>query len=187
MQSVGSAAVFRTIPSEVLAMDQLGMGDIFRKISNVPRGLVVVTGPTGSGKSTSLYAALKEIKSESVNWQSEYTDYILEGVAVFSSYVKEWYSGNLQKVFFARPENPIIKKKICAVLAGYVWDKTNTFVTRHKKKIKKNGSQEDSHAEKQTNDRKTKPSETPRKKPAEEKENHSQLDPKQHTRNPKTS
>ena len=52
MQNRGSAAVFRTIPSEVLAMDQLGMGDIFRKISNVPRGLVVVTGPTGSGKST---------------------------------------------------------------------------------------------------------------------------------------
>ena len=61
MQNRGSAAVFRTIPSEVLAMDQLGMGDIFRKISNVPRGLVVVTGPTGSGKSTTLAAMVDYI------------------------------------------------------------------------------------------------------------------------------
>jgi len=61
MQNRGSAAVFRTIPSRVLAMDQLGMGDIFRKISNVPRGLVVVTGPTGSGKSTTLAAMVDYI------------------------------------------------------------------------------------------------------------------------------
>lgn len=61
MQNRGSAAVFRTIPSEVLTMEQLGMGDIFRKISNVPRGLVVVTGPTGSGKSTTLAAMVDYI------------------------------------------------------------------------------------------------------------------------------
>ena len=61
MQNRGSAAVFRTIPSEVLTMEQLGMGDIFRKISNVPRGLVVVTGPTGSGKSTTLAAMIDYI------------------------------------------------------------------------------------------------------------------------------
>ena len=47
MQNSGSAAVFRTIPSKVLTMEQLGMGEIFRKISDVPRGLVVVTGPIG--------------------------------------------------------------------------------------------------------------------------------------------
>jgi twitching motility protein PilT len=61
MQNRGSAAVFRTIPSEVLTMEQLGMGDTFRKISNVPRGLVVVTGPTGSGKSTTLAAMVDYI------------------------------------------------------------------------------------------------------------------------------
>ena len=56
MQNRGPAAVFRTIPSKVLAMEELGMGEVFRQISNVPRGLVVVTGPTGSGKSTTLAA-----------------------------------------------------------------------------------------------------------------------------------
>jgi len=50
--------VFRTIPSKVLTMEQLGMGDIFRQISDVPRGLVAVTGPTGSGKSTTLAAMM---------------------------------------------------------------------------------------------------------------------------------
>ena len=46
VQNRGAAAVFRTIPSDVLTMEQLGMGEIFRKISENPRGLVAVTGPT---------------------------------------------------------------------------------------------------------------------------------------------
>ncbi len=61
MQNRGAAAVFRTIPAKVLTMEQLGMGEIFRTISSVPRGLVVVTGPTGSGKSTSLAAMVDYI------------------------------------------------------------------------------------------------------------------------------
>ena len=80
--------------------------------------------------------AYKEINNQPVDWEKEYTQYIKEGVDVFSSYVKEWYTGNLQKLFFHRPENPAIKKQICAVLAGYVWDKSNPFVTKHKKIIK---------------------------------------------------
>ncbi len=54
----GAGAVFRTIPSTVLPMDQLGMGEIFQRLSMLPRGLVLVTGPTGSGKSTTLAAML---------------------------------------------------------------------------------------------------------------------------------
>ena len=42
-------------------MEQLGMGEVFKKISDVPRGLVVVTGPTGSGKSTTLAAMVDYI------------------------------------------------------------------------------------------------------------------------------
>ncbi|MCU1718643.1 type IV pilus twitching motility protein PilT [Pseudomonas sp. 5P_3.1_Bac2] len=62
-QNRGCGAVFRTIPSKVLSMDDLGMGEIFRKIADVPRGLVLVTGPTGSGKSTTLAAMLDYINS----------------------------------------------------------------------------------------------------------------------------
>ena len=60
-QNRGAGAVFRTIPSEVLTMEQLGMGPIFEKISNYKRGVVLVTGPTGSGKSTTLAAMINYI------------------------------------------------------------------------------------------------------------------------------
>ncbi|WP_148861519.1 type IV pilus twitching motility protein PilT [Marinobacter fonticola] len=60
-QNRGAGAVFRTIPSKVLTMDDLGMGQVFKDVSSVPRGLVLVTGPTGSGKSTTLAAMLDYI------------------------------------------------------------------------------------------------------------------------------
>jgi len=60
-QNRGSAGVFRTIPSKVLTMEDLGMGQVFKEISEVPRGLVLVTGPTGSGKSTTLAAMIDYI------------------------------------------------------------------------------------------------------------------------------
>ncbi|MDY0013273.1 MAG: type IV pilus twitching motility protein PilT [Rhodocyclaceae bacterium] len=52
----GAGAVFRTIPSKVLTLDDLAAPKIFREIANQPRGIVLVTGPTGSGKSTTLAA-----------------------------------------------------------------------------------------------------------------------------------
>ena len=55
-QNRGAASVFRTIPTDILGMEQLGMGKVFRDLSERPRGLVLVTGPTGSGKSTTLAA-----------------------------------------------------------------------------------------------------------------------------------
>ena len=55
-QNRGAAAVFRTIPSTVLTLEDLGAPEIFRQISDNPRGIVLVTGPTGSGKSTTLAA-----------------------------------------------------------------------------------------------------------------------------------
>lgn len=63
VQNRGAAAVFRTIPSKVLTLDELGAPDIFRQISEKPRGLVLVTGPTGSGKSTTLAAMIDYINS----------------------------------------------------------------------------------------------------------------------------
>jgi len=57
-QHRGAAAVFRTVPSRVLSLDDLGMGKVFRDLSEQARGLVLVTGPTGSGKSTTLAAMI---------------------------------------------------------------------------------------------------------------------------------
>lgn len=55
-QNRGAGAVFRTIPSVVLTLDELKAPKIFKEIAETPRGLVLVTGPTGSGKSTTLAA-----------------------------------------------------------------------------------------------------------------------------------
>lgn len=61
MQNRGAGAVFRTIPSDILTLDQLGAPEIFKKLAKIPRGVVLVTGPTGSGKSTTLAAMLNYI------------------------------------------------------------------------------------------------------------------------------
>ncbi len=62
-QNRGAAAVFRTIPSKILSLEDLNAPAIFKKISDKPRGLVLVTGPTGSGKSTTL-AAMVDYKNK---------------------------------------------------------------------------------------------------------------------------
>jgi len=79
---------------------------------------------------------LRELRGEKVDWDKEYTEYMRRGVNVFATYVKEWYTGNLQTLFFHRPENPDVKEKICSVLAGYVWNEENPFVKKHDKVIK---------------------------------------------------
>ncbi|MFV2059208.1 MAG: type IV pilus twitching motility protein PilT [Gammaproteobacteria bacterium] len=60
----GAGAVFRTIPSNILSLEELSTPQIFKDISDNPRGLVLVTGPTGSGKSTTL-AAMVDYKNNS--------------------------------------------------------------------------------------------------------------------------
>lgn len=57
----GIGAVFRIIPTKILTLDQLGMPGIVSKIANYERGLVLVTGPTGSGKSTTMAAIIDKI------------------------------------------------------------------------------------------------------------------------------
>lgn len=79
---------------------------------------------------------LKEQQGIAVDWEEEFTGYMRRGIGVFTTYVKEWYTGNLQTLFFHQPENPDVKRKICAVLAGYVWDETNPFVKKHDNLIK---------------------------------------------------
>ena len=60
-QNRGPAAAFRTIPSKVLTLEQLNAPEIFKKIASQPRGIVLVTGPTGSGKSTTLAAMVNHV------------------------------------------------------------------------------------------------------------------------------
>lgn len=80
--------------------------------------------------------ALREINGEKVDWETQFSDYMKQGIETFRTYVEEWYTGNLQTLFFHQPENPDVKRKICSVLAGYVWDQSNPFVKKHKNIIK---------------------------------------------------
>jgi len=63
-QNRGAGAVFRTIPEEILGLEELGTPGIFKEIADTPRGLVLVTGPTGSGKSTTLAAMIDYINNK---------------------------------------------------------------------------------------------------------------------------
>ncbi|MEA3640903.1 MAG: type IV pilus twitching motility protein PilT [Lamprobacter sp.] len=63
-QKRGAAAVFRSIPAKVLTLDDLKAPEIFKRIVDVPRGLVLVTGPTGSGKSTTLAAMVDYVNDK---------------------------------------------------------------------------------------------------------------------------
>ena len=65
-QDRGAAAVFRTIPAKVLTLDELGCPKVFADLALRPRGLVLVTGPTGSGKSTTLAAMVNHV-NENLN------------------------------------------------------------------------------------------------------------------------
>ncbi|GIK86071.1 MAG: twitching motility protein PilT [Betaproteobacteria bacterium] len=60
-QQRGAAAAFRTIPSKVLSLEELNAPKVFAEITNRPRGLILVTGPTGSGKSTTLAAMVNHV------------------------------------------------------------------------------------------------------------------------------
>src|SRR6187397_1067001 len=66
VQQRGAAAAFRTIPSKVLSLEELAAPKVFGELTNRPRGLILVTGPTGSGKSTTLAAMVDYVN------QSEY-------------------------------------------------------------------------------------------------------------------
>ncbi|MBL1432430.1 type IV pilus twitching motility protein PilT [Gammaproteobacteria bacterium AH-315-C21] len=63
-QARGMGGVFRTIPSNILSLEELGCPAIFKKIAKNPRGLILVTGPTGSGKSTTLAAMVDYLNDE---------------------------------------------------------------------------------------------------------------------------
>jgi flavin-dependent dehydrogenase len=89
-----------------------------------------VTFATASGL-LSAKMTHRHLQGEFVDWKTEYEDVVQNGINVFRSYVTGWYSGDFQTIVFARHIDNEIKKQICSVLAGYVWDKSNPFVKKH--------------------------------------------------------
>lgn len=80
--------------------------------------------------------AAKEVKGEKVDWNTEYINHVVKGVDTFKTYVNSWYDDTLQTIFFSEKINPKIKGQICSVLAGYVWDTSNSYVRNHRNAVK---------------------------------------------------
>ena len=80
---------------------------------------------------------VKKLQGEKVNWDDDYTKVIQQGVDTFRTYVMSWYDGTLEKIFFAKNPDPQIKRQICSVLAGYVWDQSNPYVRDHQSALKR--------------------------------------------------
>jgi len=73
---------------------------------------------------------IRQLRGETVDWQTEYADHVMQGINTFRTYVKSWYDDQLPQIFFSANRNPVIMKQVCSVLAGYVWDKSNPYVVQ---------------------------------------------------------
>jgi flavin-dependent dehydrogenase len=80
---------------------------------------------------------IRKLKGEEIDWDSDYTHFMRQGVDTFRSFVMAWYDGTLEKVFFSKNPDLAIKRQICSVLAGYVWDLNNPFVRDHAGELKR--------------------------------------------------
>jgi flavin-dependent dehydrogenase len=80
---------------------------------------------------------IRKLKGETVDWDRDYTKVIQQGVDTFRTYVMGWYDGTLEKIFFAKKPDLEIKRQICSVLAGYVWDQSNPYVKDHERALKR--------------------------------------------------
>jgi flavin-dependent dehydrogenase len=90
---------------------------------------VFSSGVTIAMKSASLAAQVldKQLRGDNVDWQREFADELNYGVETFRAFVAGWYDGSLQDVIFFPRQQDKIRRMICSVLAGYVWDRDNPY------------------------------------------------------------
>jgi flavin-dependent dehydrogenase len=128
----------RTIEGYAISTKQL-FGEGYVLVGNATEFLdpVFSSGVTFAMESGHKAADLvcRELKGDTIDWQVEYTDYMMRGINTFRSYVSAWYTGELHDIFFADNPDPEFKRQICSVLAGYVWDETNPFVKKHERAL----------------------------------------------------
>jgi flavin-dependent dehydrogenase len=74
------------------------------------------------------YVIARELRGEKPDWEKEYAAHLRQGVDTFRVYVNAWYDGTLGDIFFSPNRDMEVMKKICSVLAGYVWDQSNPYV-----------------------------------------------------------
>ncbi len=99
---------------------------------------VFSSGVTIAFKSASLAAKAlhRQLSGDTVDWQAEFAQPLQQGVDVFRTYVEGWYQGGFQDVIFYADQQPAVKRMICAILAGYAWDRDNPFVAQPQRRLK---------------------------------------------------
>ncbi len=129
----------RTIDGYAISTKKL-YGDGFVLTGNATEFLdpIFSSGVTFAMESGSKAGKLvsKTLKGEAVDWDNDFVAHMMQGINTFRSYVAGWYTGDLQEIFFAPNPDPVYKKQICSVLAGYVWDLENPFVKKHDRVLK---------------------------------------------------
>jgi len=90
---------------------------------------VFSSGVTIALKSAKLAADLldRQFRGESTDWEMQFAEPLMYGVETFRSFVNGWYNGDLQDVIFFEQKDPVIRRMICSVLAGYAWDAKNPY------------------------------------------------------------
>lgn len=90
-----------------------------------------VTLATGSGiKAAKL--THQQLSGEKVDWLNDYENVLRRGIDVFRTFVLGWYNGDMQTIIYSHDMDSSLKRQICSVLAGYVWDENNPVVKKHK-------------------------------------------------------
>jgi flavin-dependent dehydrogenase len=78
---------------------------------------------------------IAQLQGRDVDWEADYARPMGRGTDVFRTFVTTWYSGVLPEIIFSTAMEPATKNKVCSVLAGYVWDESNPFVSQHARKV----------------------------------------------------
>jgi len=88
-------------------------------------------------KSASLAATLvpRQLSGAAVDWNHEFALPIKQGVDTFRAFVESWYRGSFQRIIFHRRQPADIRRMIAAILAGYVWDRSNPYVSQTRRRL----------------------------------------------------
>ena len=92
---------------------------------------VFSSGVTIAVQSAKLAAdcVIRELRGGKVDWHKEFSVPLMGGVTAFGSYIKGWYDGGFQDLIFDKKCNPDVRRMLCAILAGYAWDRNNPCVS----------------------------------------------------------
>lgn len=73
----------------------------------------------------------RQFSGERVDWDREFAEELMYGVETFRTFVNGWYDGSFQDVVFHEQQEPAVRRMICSILAGYVWDRDNPYTGPH--------------------------------------------------------